>query len=111
MLAILRKPKIIKTISNKLRDFSGQNIYVGMDVHHKSWKVHIFSDEFELKSFCQEPDVDRLCNYLQTNIIKPVAYARKINNDPAAKKRYLKKVKTGQSVYHFAIQEYLKKNI
>ncbi|NNV54936.1 hypothetical protein [Limnovirga soli] len=54
----------MEAISNKLRDFSGQNIYVGMDVHHKSWKVHIYSDEFELKSLSQEPDVDRLCNYL-----------------------------------------------
>lgn len=57
----------METISNKLRDFSNQNIYVGMDVHHKSWKVHIYSDEFELKSLSQEPDVDRLCNYLQTH--------------------------------------------
>jgi transposase len=57
----------METISNKPRDFSGQNIYVGMDVHQKSWKVHIYSDEFELKSLSQEPDVDLLCNYLQKN--------------------------------------------
>ncbi|HRP32181.1 MAG TPA: transposase [Agriterribacter sp.] len=54
----------MKPISDKLRDFTGQNIYVGMDVHHKSWKVHIYSDEFELKSFSQEPDVGQLYNYL-----------------------------------------------
>jgi transposase len=54
----------MESVSNKLRDFSGQNIYVGMDVHDKSWKIHIFSDEFELKSFSQEPSVDRLGNYL-----------------------------------------------
>lgn len=60
----------MEAISNKLRDFSGQNIYVGKDVHHKSWKVHIYSDEFELKSLSQEPDVDRLCNYLQTHYQK-----------------------------------------
>ncbi|MDP1763262.1 MAG: hypothetical protein Q8L07_05180 [Sediminibacterium sp.] len=29
-------------------------------MHHKSWKVHIYSDEFELKSLNQEADVDRL---------------------------------------------------
>ncbi|MBX2925913.1 MAG: hypothetical protein KF746_27200 [Chitinophagaceae bacterium] len=57
----------MKPISDKLRDFTGQNIYVGMDVHDKSWKVHIYSDEFELKSFSQQPDVDLLCNYLQKN--------------------------------------------
>lgn len=54
----------MRTISNKMRDFSGQNIYVGMEVHHKSWKLHIYSDEFELKSLSQEPDVERLSNYL-----------------------------------------------
>lgn len=55
------------TISNKLRDFSGQSIYVGMDVHHKSWKLHIYSDEFELTSLSQEPDVEQLSNYLTSH--------------------------------------------
>lgn len=54
----------METASNKLTNFSGQNIYVGLDVHHKSWKVHIYSDEFELKSFSQEPDVNSLSDYL-----------------------------------------------
>lgn len=57
----------MKPISDRLRDFTGQNIYVGMDVHHKSWKVHIYSDEFELKSFSQAPDVEQLYNYLNKN--------------------------------------------
>jgi transposase len=60
----------METISKKLRDFSGQNIYVGMDVHQKSWKIHIYSDEFELKSMSQEPNVDQLCNHLQTHYRK-----------------------------------------
>jgi transposase len=45
-------------------DFAGQNIYVGIDTHYKTWMVSIYSDEFELKTFAQEPDVDRLENYL-----------------------------------------------
>ncbi|MBX2920657.1 MAG: hypothetical protein KF746_00595 [Chitinophagaceae bacterium] len=57
----------MKPISDKLRDFTGQNIYIGMDVHHKSWKVHIYSDEFELKSFSQDADVEQLYNYLHKN--------------------------------------------
>jgi len=57
----------MKPISDNLRDFTGQNIYVGMDVHDKSWKVHIYSDEFELKSFSQQPNVDLLYDYLQKN--------------------------------------------
>jgi len=48
----------------KVPDFSGQNIYVGIDTHFKTWMVSIYSDEFELKTFGQEPDVDRLENYL-----------------------------------------------
>ncbi|MDB5151643.1 MAG: Transposase family protein [Mucilaginibacter sp.] len=36
-------------------DFSGQTIFVGMDVHKKSWKVCIRSEQMELKTFSQEP--------------------------------------------------------
>jgi transposase len=57
----------MQALSIKTRDYSGQNIYVGIDVHDKSWKVHIFSDEFELKSFSQQPDVDGLSTYLNRN--------------------------------------------
>jgi len=45
-------------------DFSGQTIYVGLDVHHKSWKAHIYSDEFELKSMRRDVGVDSLISYL-----------------------------------------------
>lgn len=38
--------------SNKL-DFSGQNIYVGIDVHLKSWSVAILSEYSALKRFSQ----------------------------------------------------------
>jgi hypothetical protein len=37
-----------------------------------------------------------------------VAYAQAINNDPVKKAAYAQKVKKGQSVYHYAIQEYRK---
>ena len=57
----------MQTSSTVLKDFSGQNIYVGLDVHDKSWKVNVYSDEFELKSFSQEPDVDQLTRFLQHN--------------------------------------------
>lgn len=50
--------------ATKINDFTGHNIYVGIDVHHKSWAVSIYSDEFELKSFSQSPNVEQLCNYL-----------------------------------------------
>lgn len=37
-----------------------------------------------------------------------VAYAKNINNDPVKKTLYKKKVKKGQTVYNYAIKEYLK---
>ena len=50
--------------SNKL-DFSGQHIYVGMDVHKKSWSVSIQTEQFEHKTFTQPPEVEKLTHYLQ----------------------------------------------
>lgn len=51
---------------NKL-DFTGQKIYVGMDVHKKSWSISIFTEQFEHKTFTQPPEVDVLVNYLRRN--------------------------------------------
>src|SRR4051812_15608074 len=36
-----------------------------------------------------------------------VAYAQNINRNPEKKAAYLKKVQSGESVYHFAVKEYL----
>ncbi len=41
---------------------------------------------------------------------KAVDFARYINNNPQQKAVYAKRVKKGQSVYHFALKEYLQKN-
>lgn len=35
-----------------------------------------------------------------------VAYAKEICNNPAQRNTYLRKITRGQSVYHFAIQEF-----
>jgi transposase len=48
----------------KVKNFSGQKLYVGIDTHKSSWKVSIYSDEFELKTFSQNPDPDALVKYL-----------------------------------------------
>ena len=45
-------------------DFSGMNIYVGLDVHKKSWSVTILTDEIEHKTFTQPPSPDILSSYL-----------------------------------------------
>ncbi len=41
---------------------------------------------------------------------KAVAYAQAIIRDPDNKKAYAKKLKKGESVYHAALKEYLKKH-
>ncbi len=51
---------------NKL-DFTGQQIYVGMDVHKKSWSISIYTDQIEHKTFSQPPEVGVLVNYLKRN--------------------------------------------
>ena len=48
-------------------NFEGQQIYVGMDVHKKSWSISILTDKFEHKTFSQPPEVGTLVNYLKRN--------------------------------------------
>ncbi len=48
-------------------DFTGQNIYVGFDVHLKSWKVTIMAENTVYKTFTQPPNPTVLHNYLQNN--------------------------------------------
>ena len=49
----------------KHADFSGQNIYAGLDVHRKSWKVTIYTEAFEHKTFTQPPNPKKLVSYLE----------------------------------------------
>ena len=56
----------MQTQSNEL-NFKGQNIYVGFDVHLKSWKVTILTDELSHKTFVQPPKPEVLFNYLKQN--------------------------------------------
>jgi hypothetical protein len=46
-------------VMNKLSKlyFEGQQIYVGMDVHNKSWSISILIDKFEHKILTQPPEV------------------------------------------------------
>ena len=48
-------------------DFTGQRIYTSLDTHKKSWKVSIFTEHFEHKTFTQPPDTEILVHYLQRN--------------------------------------------
>jgi len=53
------------TSKTKVLDFSGQTIFIGLDVHYKSWAVTLQSEEFEIKTFSQPSKAMILTNYLQ----------------------------------------------
>jgi transposase len=48
-------------------NFTGQNIYIGFDVHKKDWKVTIMSENIVHKTFSQAPKPELLVNYLRKN--------------------------------------------
>ncbi|UKJ05966.1 IS110 family transposase [Solitalea lacus] len=48
-------------------DFSGQNIYVGFDVHLKSWQVTVMTELLTHKTFSQPPKPEVLHQYLRQN--------------------------------------------
>ncbi len=52
--------------STKL-DFTGQDIFVALDVGTKSWKISIMTEMLEHKTFNQPPRVEVLVNYLHRN--------------------------------------------
>ncbi len=54
-------------MNNKNLNFNGENIYVGIDVHKKSWTVTIETDELQLKTFTQDPEPEKLIRYLKRN--------------------------------------------
>lgn len=55
-------PSKFKTIS-----FQGQNVYIGIDAHLKSWKITVMLDHMEFKTFSQDADADILSGYLNRN--------------------------------------------
>jgi len=56
----------MQTQRNEL-NFEGQNIYVGLDVHLKSWTACIMTEHLEHKKFTQPPEAKVLYNYLTRN--------------------------------------------
>jgi transposase len=48
-------------------DFTNQDIYVGLDVSKKSWKVCIYVGMYFHRQFAQPPQPDVLVNYLRRN--------------------------------------------
>ncbi len=56
----------MKTQGTKI-NFTGQNVYAGIDIHLKSWKVTIMVNEREHKTFSQDSSAELLFNYLKKN--------------------------------------------
>ena len=48
-------------------NFEGQNIFVGIDVHLRSWNVSIFTENLHHKTFNQPPKAESLSTYLKLN--------------------------------------------
>jgi len=48
-------------------NFEGQNIFVGIDVHLKSWNVSIFTEGLHHKTFNQPAKAEVLSDYLNQN--------------------------------------------
>jgi transposase len=57
----------MRRVQNNELDFKGQNIYVGIDVHLKSWSVTVLSEHSVLKKFHQNPDAVALHKFLAHN--------------------------------------------
>lgn len=52
--------------NNKL-NFHGQQLFIGIDVHLKSWVITILFQGLKLKKYVMNPDVDELVRHLRNN--------------------------------------------
>jgi transposase len=55
----------MQTQFTKKIDFTDKDLFIGLDVHKKSWSVTIIVDGMEHRTFTQPPDPGALFNYLQ----------------------------------------------
>ncbi|MCW0485039.1 IS110 family transposase [Gaoshiqia sediminis] len=62
----LKTRKLMQT-KGKTINFQGQNIYMGIDVHLKNWKVTVMIENVVHKTFSQDPQAGVLANYLRKN--------------------------------------------
>lgn len=52
---------------NKIINYNGQKIYIGIDVHVKKWIITIMTDVSYYKTFSQDSEVKLLVSYLKRN--------------------------------------------
>jgi transposase len=51
-------------MKNNQLDFRGQTLYIGIDVHKKSWQITIILNGMKVKTFSMNPNPKELYNYL-----------------------------------------------
>ena len=83
-------------------DFKGQNIFVGIDVHLKSWAVTILTENLVHKTFTQPACADTLSNYLKSflhfyGISIPAEFEK---SGTHWSKRFMKWLNQGVSLQH-----------
>lgn len=49
----------------KRLDFTGQTVFVGLDVHKRSWSVSVYTEHGEYKTFTQPPEPEKLVCFLR----------------------------------------------
>lgn len=64
----------MQTQSREL-NFKGQNVFIGIDLHLKSWTASIFTEKLFHKKFDQPPRADILRNYLDRNFPNATYYS------------------------------------
>jgi hypothetical protein len=42
-------------------------LFIGMDIHKKSWSVHLRTDRFDHKGFNMPPDPEKLVDYIDSH--------------------------------------------
>jgi transposase len=60
---------------NNTLDFNEQKIFVGIDVHLKSWKVTIMTEKLHHKTYSQDPDPNILHRYLRRTFPGGIYYS------------------------------------
>ncbi len=60
---------------SKQLDFSGQDVFAGLDTHLKNWRVSIIVGKDPYKTFSQDPRPETLNNYLRKNFPKANYYS------------------------------------
>jgi transposase len=53
------------TLQRTILDYTGQHVYVGLDVHKKSWTVSLCTEQAAFKTFTQPPEVETLMAYVR----------------------------------------------